>query len=33
MDIILGGAQLADSYGISNKKKGIKNKELEKFWF
>ena len=32
MDIILGGAQLADSYGISNKKKGIKNKELEKIF-
>ena len=29
MKIVLGGAQLADSYGISNQKNFIPKKELE----
>lgn len=30
MELILGGAQIADSYGISNKKKEINSEDLEK---
>ena len=32
MKIVLGGAQLADSYGISNQKNFIPKKELEKIF-
>ena len=32
MKIVLGGAQLADSYGISNQKSFIPKKELKKFF-
>ena len=32
MKIVIGGAQLADSYGISNQKKFIPKKELEKIF-
>ena len=32
MKIVLGGAQLADSYGISNQKSFIPKKELKKIF-
>ena len=32
MDLILGGAQLADNYGVSNKKKGINFYDLKKIF-
>ena len=32
MELILGGAQIADSYGVSNRKKGINQSELKKIF-
>ena len=32
MELILGGAQIADLYGVSNRKKGINQSELKKIF-